>query len=91
MKMPEFTGVTIEDEKMSCFAGNPISVNMNIFANNEFQTDDDKEMLNIALKNHMSVGVLRRRFCRGGRGSHRRTGGGCDSPRPLAGDQVVPR
>lgn len=48
--------VLTEDEKMSCFAGNPISVNMNIFANNEFQTDDDKEMLNIALKNHMSVG-----------------------------------
>lgn len=48
--------ILTEDEKISCLKGNPIQVNMNIFANNQFQTDDDKKMLDLALKNHMSVG-----------------------------------
>ena len=48
--------ILTEDEKIYCLQGNPIQVNMNIFANNNIQTADEKEMLDIAVKNHMSVG-----------------------------------
>ncbi|MCQ2535350.1 MAG: InlB B-repeat-containing protein [Lachnospiraceae bacterium] len=49
-------GILTEEEKIECFKGNPIQVNMNIFSNNQFQTKDDKEMARLASKNHMVVG-----------------------------------
>ena len=48
--------VLTEEEKMSVFAGDPVWINLNLFANNKMQTEEDKLMVNRAFKDHVEIG-----------------------------------